>query len=178
MVRRKFVSVEMTDPEYFKYIGGNTPCSREKARFICYNFIKDEIFNQAIEVLKSESIVFIVAYNTKIQKWLDNKFKKEGINCLSRTRSVPNNFSSIGNEYQVVITTSLHLTGYNLPRCKTMITSVYPICREMITQMEWRIRRLSDDVDIIILETGILSNMKYNCEDDKLKKFDQIFKNI
>lgn len=179
------IPIEVDIPEdhiYYSLVSSNIGGTARETKFReavneCYNITQDAIVDLTLSLLNSEDRdehedhVFVVALNSTMQNWMEQKFIEAGkrVFKISKDNSIsmtPGTHSDI----DVVITTMSQNTGYNMTACKTKISGIYFSNQASRTQMDGRIIRLgqpSPYVNLIYVHCGILSYTMKHYDDTK-----------
>lgn len=130
----------------------------------CYQIITPHLVNLTKQYISLGENVFLVAKDLFHMNELKELLVKEGITKIGMiTKDSPINYTPQDPPiYQVIITTIRQCMGYNVTRCRIMLTSVYFSNQSTRSQVEGRIIRvgqLSKSVRITTVTTGLLGNI-------------------
>ena len=129
------------------HLGGtSTELNFRGALKICYEAVNRELVKKAIEFVKKDEIILILAQNKEHQALLQDLISEgSGINKEDIFLIGTNNTITLKPEtkttIRVVITTLSHVTGFTLTKIHTVLSSIYASNEASRTQFEGRCNR-------------------------------------
>ena len=162
VVERRNVHLEMSKVQKEFHDRSLEEQKFETAVQFCYEIIKDAIVEEALDYIKREIGVFIVAKDKTMQDYIANQIikghPKANIFKISSENSIHHDTTD-KRVFDAIITTPKHNTGYTITKLYTTIQSVYFGNQATRTQLEARTNRLGQEniVEIITIHTGVLT---------------------
>lgn len=169
---RIFCPVVMTPNEKAEYqllLGKRSGFNFNDIAKVCFAVVNRGIIAKVLELVQDNPRpVFVVAKDVECQIAISNAMVAAGkrVFCVSSKNSICLEASNKVKEFDVVITTSNHSTGFTLTQADIMVTGTYFSNQATRDQLEGRLLRLgqTNSVRFFILHTGLLSFILQNYE--------------